>query len=92
MKKLEKIAGDDGRVLGAQVHERPTWAGLISRITLGVLGLIRSERRKATAEKAAATRKRGDAIPGAQRSAIDAGITGGISLLTAGQTDRNRRI
>ena len=40
MKKLEKVASDDGRVLGTQVHEELPGAGWISRISLGVRALV----------------------------------------------------
>ena len=92
MKKLEKVASDDGRVLGTQVHEELPGAGWISRISLGVLGLIRPVQRKTSAEKVVETERGREAVPGAHRSAMDSGITGGISLLTGGQTDRRRRI
>lgn len=70
-------------IVGGGVSAR---SGLISRL---VRRLARPEPRKTTAEEAAWPESSPGRDPNASRSAMDAGITGGMMLLISGSRDRS---
>ena len=76
------------RIVQAEIFEAPG-VGPISWIERGIRRFVRLGSRPA-AEEGAETEREGAAVRGAHRSAMDAGITGGLSLL-GGPIDRGRR-
>lgn len=78
----ESVATDTskGRTLNAQAYGAPG-VGVISWIDQGVRRLVRSEPHRSGADGAVETGSERVASDAAHRSAMDAGITGGLSML-----------
>ena len=87
MKKPAKIVVHNGPVAEAQTYEAPG-TGAISRIVGGVRRLLMARPRRLSEGAADPGRER-ETRRGARHSAMDAGITGGFTLL--GGTDRRER-
>lgn len=90
MKKLARTARDNGRAPETRAHEASPGVGLISQIGQDVRHLALPDARKSLVE-AAGTRRKRERDLDAYRSTIDAGITGGVSLLLGGSRDESRR-
>lgn len=86
-RKVEATAHNPEMVGGGM----PAGNGLISRIGHLVRRLARPETRKATAEKAARPEAGPGRDPAASRPTMDAGITGGMTLLIGGSRSRIRQ-
>ncbi len=91
MKESAGTAGDDRRFPETEARGAPA-AGFVSLVSGGLRRLIRSASRKSPAEGAVGPEQQRRSDPSAYRSAMDAGITGGISLLgTSFRNGKGRR-
>ena len=88
VRKLAKTTRSGAPASAAPALGAPPKGGPISRMVRGARRLVRAGSR-ATAD-ATATERKSERVPDARRSAIDAGLTGGISLLFGGGDDRRR--
>jgi hypothetical protein len=90
MKKLARTAGEGAHPVQAPVAGAPPEIGL-PRMARGLRRLLRLGSRGSATVEAAGTEQVEKRDAGAHRSAMDAGITGGISLLMGEPSDRRRR-
>ena len=90
MKKLARTAGDGGRLHGTQARVAPSEGGQISLIVRGIRRLIQTKSLDPSVKEDAVSGRERGRDTGAYRSAMDAGVTGGMSLLGAGSRGRKR--
>lgn len=91
---MKKVAGnveEVGLMPGAQAPGAPPVSGPFSLIVRGARRLLRAAARTSAAGEAAGIGREKKPGSGAHRSEIDAGITGGLSLLAGGSPDGRRR-
>jgi hypothetical protein len=87
--KEEAVVGLQPETVGDQASTR---LGLISAIAATLNDLVRPRMRKKTATFAETEQaRRPERVPGASRSPMDAGITGGFSMLMDNPRARKRR-
>lgn len=90
MKEPAKHAGFTGSAPDTLLRRTQPRAGLVSRICETLGGLIHPKPCEALAKEVAESQPRNGRDSGAYRSAMNAGITGGISLLLDGSRDQRR--
>lgn len=88
MKEPAKRAGIIGGAPDMVLRRNPSRAGLVSRISETLGGLIHPKPNETSAEEVAESQPKKIRNSGAYRSAMNAGITGGISLLDGSRDQR----
>ena len=88
MNELARTAGGDGRPPETRAYAAPPEVGLIPLIGRGVRRLLGSAPPASTALEVPASGQGTGQVSGSHRSAMDAGVTGGMALLTGGPRDR----
>ncbi|QIN82333.1 hypothetical protein GBA63_06470 [Rubrobacter tropicus] len=91
MKESVKHAGIIGSVPGAAGREVPSKSGWISLIDDTARRLTRREPRTTAVDTDTRTGERNARDPGTSRSALDAGLTGGMTFLFDGSGKGRRR-
>lgn len=90
MKKLTNV-GEEVRASEGRVYDPPPVVGLAALVGRGLRRLARPDARRPEASPAAGVERVRETGSGHRRSTMEAGITGGISLLLDGSGDRRRR-
>ena len=91
MKKLANATRSNGQASAAPIYDAPPKDGVISKMGRGARRLFSARLRKPAMTVAAETKRGRGVDREAHRSAVDAGLTGGISLLLGGTDDRRPR-
>lgn len=91
MKKLANATRSNGQASAAPIYDAPPKGGAISRMGRSARQLFRAGSRASGTTDAVKTRRERGVDRDAQRSSMDAGLTGGISLLLGGTDDRRHR-
>lgn len=87
MNELARAAGGDGRPPETRAYAATPEVGLIPLIGRGVRRLLGSGSLAPPAVEVPAPKQETGQVSGSHRSAMDAGVTGGMALLTGGPRD-----